>query len=53
MTLPGVARPSTRLTPVSMTATSTPAPVKPASHNAAAPVYAVVLAIEFTSDPGS
>ena len=37
MTLPAVARPSTGATPVSITATSTPAPVYPAFHHAAAP----------------
>ena len=41
-----VASPSTGLTPVSMTATSTPFPVYPACHQAAAPVQLVVLDME-------
>src|SRR3990172_8817693 len=53
MILPAVARPSTGLTPVSMTATSTPAPVYPAAHQARTPVYVVVLYMELTSVTGS
>src|SRR3970282_246773 len=53
MILPAVARPSTGLTPVSMTATSTPAPVYPAAHQARIPVYVVVLYMELKSVTGS
>src|SRR3989304_5698921 len=53
MLWPAVARPSTGLTPVSMTATSTPAPVYPAAHQARTPVYVVVLYMELTSVTGS
>src|SRR3972149_4713599 len=53
MILPAVARPSTGLTPVSMTATSIPAPVYPAAHQARTPVYVVVLYMELTSVTGS
>src|SRR3954463_8489673 len=53
MILPGPFRPDTGVTPVSMRATSTPAPVYPASHHAAAPEYDVVLYIESMSSAGS
>src|SRR3989304_84020 len=53
MILPAVARPSAGLTPVSMTATSIPAPVYPAAHQARTPVYVVVLYMELTSVTGS
>src|SRR3954463_10596866 len=53
MILPGAFSPATGDTPVSMRATSTPAPVYPAFHHAAAPEYDVVFAIEFMSAAGS
>src|SRR3954463_6266985 len=53
MILPGAFRAATGDTPASMRATSTPAPVYPAFHHAAAPEYEVVFAIEFMSAAGS
>ena len=47
------ARPVTGATPVSINATSTPSPVYPARHQAVAPEYFVVEAMEFVSVPGS
>ena len=53
MSLPGPAKAATGATPVSINATSTPRPVKPAFHQASAPVSAVTAFIEYGSVAGS